>query len=82
VNRTHWLAAPATTLVVALVAGGCSAPAETAAPERAPAAPAAEPDRLLQEKGAAVPRVTLTDVGGGHLVATEPFPAGGGSPLQ
>lgn len=40
-NRTYWLAAPAATLVVALVAGGCSAPAETAAPEPTPAAPAA-----------------------------------------
>lgn len=40
-NRTHWLAVPATTLVAALVAGGCTAPAETAAPEPTPAAPAA-----------------------------------------
>lgn len=37
-NRTHWLAAPAATLVVALVAGGCSAPAETTSAEPAPAA--------------------------------------------
>ena len=35
------------------------------------AAPTAEPQSLIMRKGTTLPRVTLTDVGDGHLVAAE-----------